>query len=238
MASVLGMLIFIGVLFTCVIPLFLYVNKVNSYYDTAATEMRQLDQEREMEGLGVYAHPVDPDGQGISQLEVYVKSKCALKVRVFRVWVNDTCYDQEDLEDLPLLLSGVSEDTIGGIEIAANGYFDVWVITDRGNLFASLTNTIHVIDASTWEASTYNFGIHIFITGGGTYTVTVTDDVGSPPITKEIQSAPNAYRIIRVSKPGTYHVTVEKSEGGISWGPFDCYVSWTYPQAQIEIPPS
>ena len=105
LATVLGTLIFVGILFTCVIPLFLYVNTVNSYYEKAVAEMRQFDQRHEMEDLEVYAYPND----GNTELNVYIRNRCALDVRVIRLWVNNTFYDDTDLSDLPLVLSGVSD---------------------------------------------------------------------------------------------------------------------------------
>ena len=227
------MLIFIGVLFTCVIPLFLYVNNVNSFYDQAVVDMRREDQEREMERLEVYAYPTDNN----TKLNVFVKSMCALEVRLVRVWVNDTFYDEIDFPScLPVVLSGVSDGDISNITISSPGYFDVWVMTDRGNVFASLTNTIHVTNETDWEPGAYNFGIHIFITEAGKYNVTVSNDSGFSEELESIKSAPTAYRMIPVPKPATYNVTVTKQGSSELWH-YDCYVSWTYPHAQIEVPP-
>jgi len=232
MSTVLGTVIFVGILFTSVIPLFVYVNQVNSYYDKTVTEMGRFDQEREMERVDVFAYPT---GENLAELNVYIKNKCALVVRVIRVWVNNTFYDQEDLPNkLPLILPGVSEDTITGIGIPY-GYFDVLVTTDRGNVFASLTNTIHV-NASGWEQGTYNFGIPIFITGGGQYKVNVTDHSDFLDVVT-IKSAPTAFRIIQVPKPGKYYVRV--TCGGKTWpdqGEFERSVDWERPiSQQIEI---
>lgn len=230
-STVLGTLIFVGILFTSVIPLFLYVNRVNSYYEVEVMEMRQFNQEREMERLEVYAYPV---GENPTELYVFVKSKCALdQMKVVRVWVNDSLYNETNLTNLPLVLSGVSEGTIQGINISY-GYFDVWVTTNRGNVFASFTNTLHVNASGEWEPGTYNFGIHIFITQAGKYNVTVTNDSGFWHHLDGIQAAPTAYRVIAVPEPGMYDVNVTK---GTTVYHFDSYVSWTYPHAQVEVPP-
>jgi len=57
MSTILGMLIFIGILFTCVMPFFLYINEVNSLYDQTVVEMKQEDQNRALENIEVYAYP-------------------------------------------------------------------------------------------------------------------------------------------------------------------------------------
>jgi len=225
----LGTLIFVGILFTCVVPLFLYVNKVNSYYEKTVIEMRKFDQEHEMEDLEVYAYPNDNN----TELNVYIRNRCALDVEVTRVWVNNTFYDDSGLSDLPLILSGVSDYDIQGIGISV-GYFDVWVMTDRGNLFASLTNTIHIANSTYWEPSSYNFAIHIFITKAGQYNINVTSDFGYFQQVEDIKAAPTAYRMIAVPKPGMYNVTVAKPPER-TWH-FDCGVSWKYPHAQIVVP--
>jgi len=227
LATVLGTLIFVGIIFTCVIPLFLYVNTVNGYYEKRVTEMRQFDQEREMEELEVYAYPNDTN----SALNVYIRNRCALQVEVMRVWINDTIYDETGLSDLPLVLSGVSDYDIQGIEISF-GFYDVWVMTERGNLFASFTNTIHIKNETYWEPSAYNFAIHIFITKAGQYDITVTSDFGYIQHLEGVKAAPTAYRMIAVPKPGMYNVTVVGSSK--TWH-FDCGVSWTYPHAQVVV---
>ena len=226
-------MIFVGILFTCVIPLFLYVNQVNSLYDQEVVGMRRIDQDREGELIEVYAFPV---GDSLTELNVHIRNKCALEVRILRIWVNDTIYDAANLtNDLPLLLQGMSEATIGDPEhpiAISEGYIDVLVMTDRGNVFASFTNTIHSQDGK-WAQGAYNFGIPNFITTGGTYDVTIVDDDDYTYPVVTIKSAPTAYRIIKVATPGTYTVTI--SSYTKTWV---VYVNWEYPLAsQIEIPP-
>jgi len=228
-ATVLGMLIFIGVLFTCVIPLFLYVNQVNSFYNQRVVEMSQFDQDRETENLLVYAFPVG----NLTQLNVYIKNKCALEVRVVRVWVNQISYN------ISLILSGVSEGNLQNITISIPGNFDIWVTTERGNVFASFTNTIQIIAIGggcyRWVQGAYNFGIPILVTQSGTFKVTVTDNVTNPSFQTvvNIKAAPNAYRLIQVPKPGIYYINVDIE----LWQTEIRQVDWEVPIApQVQIP--
>jgi len=163
---------------------------------------------------------------------VYIRNRCALQVKVIRVWVNDTFYDETSLSDPPPVLSGVSDYNIQGIAVPF-GFYDVWVMTERGNLFASFTNTIHIENATSWEPSAYNFAIHIFITKAGQYNITVTSDFGYFQQLEGVKAAPTAYRMIAVPKPGMYSVTVTKQ--GSPPLHFDCGVSWTYPHAQVVV---
>jgi len=89
MSTILGMLIFIGVLFTCVMPFFLYINEVNSLYDQTVIEMKQLDQDRTLENIEVYAYPLNDTD---NQISLYIKNQCPLTVEIVRIWVNDESY--------------------------------------------------------------------------------------------------------------------------------------------------
>ncbi len=45
-ASVLGILIMVGILMTSILPTFIYVNEVNNYYDRAVVELKIVDEDR------------------------------------------------------------------------------------------------------------------------------------------------------------------------------------------------
>jgi len=212
MSTVLGMLIFIGVLFTSIIPLFLYVNHVNSLYDMTVAEMRRFDEERENEQLDVYAYP-----DSSNNLTIYIKNRCALPVRIVRVWVNDTT---PTVTDLPLKIEGVSSGIIENIPIPPTGDFDVWVVTERGNVFASQTNTLHITE-SGWSGGNDPYSINILIEkppGRRSYNVRVYTDPENPESSKiyltEVSSV-RTYILLWVPvgyEPNIYYVTITRDE--------------------------
>ena len=67
-SSVIGMLIVTAMLFTVVIPLFLYVNEVNTVYNIESDRMDRFDHERSMESLSLVAYPAENG----SELNVYI----------------------------------------------------------------------------------------------------------------------------------------------------------------------
>lgn len=82
-ATILGTLIFIGILFTCAIPFYLRINQANTYYNQRVADMRRFDEKRGMENLEVYAFNYTVD-----KLKVYIKNRCSLEVRIVSIWIN------------------------------------------------------------------------------------------------------------------------------------------------------
>lgn len=166
MSTVLGMLIFIGVLFTCVIPLFLYVNSVNTIYNQEVLVMRNFDTDREMELITPYAHPCEQSGSTVS---VYVKNKCPFSVEIVMIWINDQKFSCSLLipgmgygTTIPIDISGMLPTQSGETE-----HFNIKVTTTRGNTVSSLTNPLIYTKETTggsWSGGS-GFAINIIIEG-------------------------------------------------------------------------
>jgi hypothetical protein len=56
-STILGTLIFIGILFTSVIPMFLVMKQADIIYTQTDLERKRLDEEREREAIEVYPIP-------------------------------------------------------------------------------------------------------------------------------------------------------------------------------------
>ena len=167
-STILGMLICVGILFSVVIPLFLYVNMVNNIYNRTVVEMRELDQRRSMESITVFAYPTA--GQCLS---VYTRNKCVLNVNVTRIWITDLenntvhLLDGSNLPDLPLLLTPGLEKivSINMSSFALGAYVNIDASTERGNVLASESNTLHITAEGGWEVFPYT--IDVVIEGSG-----------------------------------------------------------------------
>jgi len=173
-STVLGMLIFIGILFTCVIPLFLYVNQVNSYYDQAVIEMEHIDEDKQREMIDVYAYPFNTTSKAIY---VYVKNQCPFSVEVIRIWVNDHCYNYT--LKVPGLGWNVTEaiDLTGILPVQGNITIDTKVTTRRGNIISSLVNPLYYSAAAGWSSSgtlSINVVINRDHQGTDTFNINVT----------------------------------------------------------------
>lgn len=148
------MLIVASMLFTVVIPLFLYVNMVNSVYNKAASEMERFDHERSTERLSVVAYPVENG----SKLDIFVLNGAGILTEVARVWVTEvynrtiTMYDRSNMSASELVISPAGSSTIHGIDVSKFGdvkLLDVKVVTRRGNAFPSFNNPIFVVGNQT-----------------------------------------------------------------------------------------
>ena len=218
MATVLGMLIFVGILFTCVIPLFLYVNKVNSIYDRAVTEMRQFDQDKEGERIDVYAYPTSQSGL----LNIYIKNKSPLPVKIIRIWIND------NLNNRTCKIPGMVGHTIESVNISDmlptdpgnSSSFNIKVMTATGNSIASLTNTLYYTVGETPDEGNWAGGMgftiqvvietskegtrffHINITGPSEFTYEA--DVVKRP------HESSCFAAVTVTEAGEYNIEVKE----------------------------
>ena len=225
-STVLGTLIFVGILFSAVIPMFLVMKQADTIYEQKILEMRRRDDEHDIEALDMYAYPAGP---GSSDLEIEIDNNCALLVTTARVWINDTYVDRVET------IQSMSEKRFGSfpvpIQEGSNSSYIVRVTTDRGNTFDSLSGPIYY-NGSDWVAEV--LGIFVQISGGGfwgfgKYNVTVTNITDTNVPYSEHQETTfqsgttSVFFDVSEAGAGTYNVYVEKWSGFWWWGG-----GWTY----------
>ncbi|MCD6530621.1 hypothetical protein J7L06_10140 [Candidatus Bathyarchaeota archaeon] len=216
-SSVIGMLIVAAMLFTVVIPLFLYVNEVNTVYNIESDKMDEFDHERSMESLSVVAYPVENG----SELNVYVYNGAALTTEVIRVWVTDI-YNRTtrmyNVQANESMISPASDTIIHHINVTSFGetkLLKVEVVTRRGNVFSATNNPIYISNQS--EPLPFNIQL-CFYTAGETHferTVNVTY-VGPTPEYQNWNVTFTVYQHI----PGNKGVNVYSSVGVPTVGPY------------------
>jgi len=237
MSTILGMLIFIGILFTCVMPFFLYINEVNSLYDQTIIVMKQFDQDRSLENIDVYAYPLN---QSSSQICVYVKNQCPLTVEIVRIWINDQYFP------CGLQIAGMGENTTDPIDIQdmlsqVEGVesFQAKVTTARGNTFSSLTNPLQYSNDSGWSGG-QSFAINIVIeldAGVYNFNIRVDNSNGTTIYTEDIWVLfeSSIMRKVDVSGPDTYYVEITQTQGPDKTWSTDVQITleeptkWVYP---------
>jgi len=153
-STILGTLIFIGILFTAVIPMFLVMKQADNIYTQNVHEMEISDQDRAREDIKSYVYPLNATSN-----DIYVKvaNTGVLPVEIVRVWINDINYSQTTLV--------ASQDTqvIGPITITPqNGSNIVTLTTKRGNCFGPTTETLYY-DFNDGYWFTPSLGIHIIV---------------------------------------------------------------------------
>lgn len=228
-STVLGILLMVGILCTSIIPLFMYVNEVNNYYDRTVVDLKIADQERSMEDLTVYAY-----GHNDTAIVVFLANRSPLSVNITRIWVmrwnlNRTSIFNSTIDSrLPLQIRASGQDSIDlNIEdiidvINENlNSFNIEVATERGNKFSSQTNSLHRIvegEEYRWETGAFEFQISVivlsdqgndryFIEIEGIYNTTHYDFVDSSTVQGQF------FSIFTVPMPGIYNVTVTNIKG-------------------------
>ena len=142
----------VGILFSTIIPLFIFVNSVDNYYDSTVVSMDIADQERKMEAIDVYAWGSNETGNDI---DVLLENKGSITINITRVWVTRTdlertlVFTSDNESSLPLQLIASGKSTIDSLDLTPilesneTDYFNIEVMTARGNKFPSKTNPLH-----------------------------------------------------------------------------------------------
>lgn len=212
-STVLGMLIFVGILFTCVMPFFLYINKVNSLYDQTVIEMKQKDQERATENVEVYAYPLNETS---NQISIYIKNQCPLTVEIVRAWVNDQFYSFNNVQ-----ISGMSWNVTDPINVTLpetnSSLYYVKVTTARGNVFSSRTNPLYYSAESGWSGGgelAINVVISRNYSGRVTYNIRVVKISDSSVVCNDnvtlLGNTPSYVKKVVIEIPDTYNVVVSR----------------------------
>ena len=207
MSTILGTLIFVGILITSVFPMYLYINEVNSYYTKVTADLSRTDQERARELIEVYAYPVFFIINNTVKMNIYVMNRSTSPINITRIWINNTIPSIGG----KLSVAGTSDLTIEPIDIPLDGFFDVWLVTDKGNIFASMTNTIQ-IENGIWSGGIQPFMVNIVINkgvGNRSYMINVTTD--PPTLTYVHSNGESILALVPIGyEPGTFYVIVKR----------------------------
>jgi len=237
-STVLGTLIFIGILFSAVVPMLLVMKQADTILEQEKLEISRQDDERSREDIDIYAYPVS----GSSQLEVKVNSKCEVPVNLIRLWINNTKVPI-DITVLPMEQEKILGPYPVPTEIGTDSEFSVKVTSYRGNVYESQSGII-IYDGSEGDWYTENLRVVVIIGSEGSgwwglfgsYRATLTRD---SPYFYDQQSKTWTMGIcmftfdVTETGPGTYHLLVERRTGGW-WSPnwssiYDDDVTITWP---------
>ena len=204
MATILGTIIFVGIIFTAVIPMFLFMRQADTFYDLAKFEVGRLDEERGMENIYFYLEPTVEENEPILTLKIINRGELA--VRIARVWIND-----EPREDFDCILSPISDTVLpfGNLTVPDPQEltsYHVIAITDRGT-FVSPLSGIPTLNASTnfWTMDSFMIYVEMEMPTNSLHISVVKDTVTF--FDEDVPSWRNRYRI-SVPEEGTYHVIV------------------------------
>jgi len=241
-ASVLGILIMVGILITSILPTFIYVNEVSNYYDRTVVDLKITDNERSLENLEVYAY-----GYTEYEVDVFIINRAPLATNITRIWVmNSTLQDawiftSTNSSDLPLYLVAANQTTLRlnftCISVEGISYI-IEVTTDRGNKFSSNTNPLTFTLGGEWQTGTSEFKIQVLILskqGSDDYRIEI-HDLGGYSDNVDVSGVQGQFfYIFDVPQAGEYNITVQDTKHGIPVGNVTTVdLTWLRPTAFIQ----
>lgn len=155
-SSVMGTLIFVGILFSTVVPMFLVMKQADTLFEQEKHELGRFDEERKNEDLYVYVYPV---GVLSTNLKISVQNKGATSVKITRLWIND------DLTDVDFNVEPMSGTQLLGTYLLTpeeGSEYIITVTTDRGRNVAFDTQLTWQDEYAGWTTGD-TFSVNVLI---------------------------------------------------------------------------
>ena len=195
-STIMGTLIFVGIIFTAFIPMMLVMKQADTIYDMRKHELARFDEERDIENLYVYVHETVTNPL---ELTIEVENKGDLSAKVVSLWINDDFFDLNQL--IPPMTGIKNLGSFNVIREIGMEYI-VMVTTDRGKIFVfdiPITWTIN-----GWETPIVSIEVLIeHLQGSGEFKINITG-----PECREAMTQKNELRCFTFTLPGTYTVKI------------------------------
>ena len=209
-STIMGTLIFVGILFTSIIPMYIVMKQADNIYTRNVHEIGVSDQDRAREAIEAYTYPLTSTS---NQLNVKVTNTGVVPVKIVRVWINDVSYS------VSTSIASQGSAVLGPFTVTLqNGKaYVTTVTTERGNSFASTSPTLFYIN-NYWF--TPSLGIHVIVLNqaAAKYKIRVYNTTWTSPKPYETLGTDNddIEWMELVLTQGNYGVEVKKKVGG-SW---------------------
>lgn len=214
-STILGTLIFIGILFTSVVPMMLVMKQADTIYTKKIHELETKDDERVREELIVYTFA----GVG-TEIMLKIKNRGEVPVKIVRVWTNDEYHN----ENTTILTN--SEKNLGPFEVpdvVINTTVSVKVVTERGNVFHCISGLLFYTGGG-WSTTSYGICVIIHNAEGGEYQCWLLNaSKETPTWDKFYESKAKEWEDVVATTPvpvvsPNYKVDV-KEKKGVNWKP-------------------
>lgn len=200
--TILGIILFIGILFSSIVPLQIYLKENRNMLVAAEKEVIVNDGYREQEDLYVFAYPTN---ESSNQIMIKVENKGAIPITLRNVWIKDTC------EIINTSITPGQKAELGPflIDLHENTTYLVKIITDRGRLFSSDSGNLLFYEG-TWV--TIGLGINVQIANTlGKYYVKVFNETWSSNYTTQGMDQDDVLIFFEVKTNGLYYVICKKN---------------------------
>jgi len=221
-----GTLIFIGILFTAVVPMFLVMKQADNVYAEKLYEVRNQDDERTKENVFVSAYSAD-----LETLTVRIENKGNVPVKIVRVWFNDECYDVS----VPIVSNSAATPLPFIIDVEEDESVQVKVVTERGNVFYSISGPL-LYTSDGWVTVSLGVCVVIYNPKGGQYQIDLYNNTDPLHLWNKTiyQSKNQEWQDVITSYPvdenGSYVVKVSEKKGSqwkeLSASPIPVDITW------------
>ncbi|MBA7665990.1 hypothetical protein ES703_74065 [subsurface metagenome] len=213
-STIYGVMIFVGIMFTAVIPMLLVMNQANTLQEMRKVEVGRLDEEHAMEDICFYLTPTVESEKPVLTLEI--SNRGELAVRITRVWINDTLRDDFDCIIPPISDSDLKIDSLTVPENQESVIYHVMAVTDRGNIFSPTCGIPNYNpESQVWTMGDYMIDVTMEKPKHSLHIIVVFDPEGENPVTVCDEDLPywwNSYPI-NVPDAGTYLVKIYQFYG-------------------------
>jgi hypothetical protein len=221
MTSILGTLLFIGIIFTSIIPMQLVMLQIDTMESQILQELEATDDEKELESLSLISYPTTQDSD---KLKIRVQNLGNIAITLSKLWIKDTSYDLNDSVDIGQIK------VLGPftVSLEENTSYPVTVITERGNVFGSDAGNMIFSSLGIWF--TPSLGINVYIANDkGKYYIQVSNSTWSDDYLTEGQDFGDVIVLFDVETLGTYNVVCKKNSStgpNLPGTPVDVTISW------------
>ena len=232
-STVFGVMIFVGIMFTAVIPMLLVMNQADILYERRKFEVGRLDEESKYEDLNVY---VFNHSDSSESLTLRVENWGDFSVNINRVWINDTSYLLEGFYVKP---KNLHEEELNDFTPIPDTNYTIKVTTDRGNVFFVESGSIYCDEDGHWKVGMFAIVFYISDPGKGFFDIEIKDYnetiLTDPPFSIHKSAVTGtATDFFSVPSAGTYHVKITRRNAGIIYNDF-VTINWPDGPEEVKI---
>jgi archaellum component FlaF (FlaF/FlaG flagellin family) len=202
MSTILGTLIFVGIMFSAIVPMQVVMQQADNYKLQKINEMEKKDSERYGEDITLTYYP---QSQTSDQICVKISNEGVLSTRIVRVWIRDTFYVVDEIVE-----SGESK-TFGPytVTLVEGVTYPVQGVTERGNIFSADMISLVYSDGQWYTPS---LGINVYISNEkGKYYILVNNATWSDFYETLGMDHGDLSKYFEVDSSGVYTVTCRKN---------------------------
>jgi hypothetical protein len=221
MTTILGTLLFIGIIFTSLIPMQLVMLQTDTIESQILQEQDLLDDEKDQEELSLVSYPTTTTSDA---LKVRVENRGNIAVQLERLWIKSNSTSLNDTLQ-------IGETKVLGpfsVTLETNTSYPVKVITTRGNVFGSDAGNMIYSSEGIWY--TPSLGVNVYIANEkGKYYIKVSNSTWYDEYLTQGQDFGDVVVLFDVDTLDTYHVVCKKnSENGphLPGTPTDVTITW------------